>query len=174
MKRLRLGSGEAAVAQLVEHLVVTQVVPGSSPGGGVDSVLRPVGLRPMSGERSGPSREKRRRYALAGQRRHPAEFCPPIRYGQSRARISAWLERSAHNRLVLGSNPSGPISRGSTVNVGDRKPRSERRTGGVFLGFAEERGGNMQGTDRQKASLRSLTVLNICFRKALVFRSRCR
>lgn len=28
-----------------------------------------------------------------------------------RARISVWLERAAHNRFVLGSNPSGPIQR---------------------------------------------------------------
>ncbi len=32
----------------------------------------------------------------------------------SRARISVWLERAAHNRFVLGSNPSGPIFRRRT------------------------------------------------------------
>ncbi len=112
IKELHLwGDAEkAAVAQLVEHLVVTQVVPGSSPGGGAfpDSVR---------------VEETRSRLQPGTLKRWPR-----LRIGE-RALSSVWLERSAHNRVVVGSNPTGPICRERREHQEDPDRRSVRPRG---------------------------------------------
>ena len=86
----------AVVAQMVEHLAVNEVVPGSSPGDGVFS--------------------RNNRRGVVDQFENSTVSYRGSRYHFGRALSLVWLERRAHNSVVIGSNPIGPIFAANNVS----------------------------------------------------------
>ena len=93
---------------MVEHLAVNEVVPGSSPGDGVFSRNDTQGASaPSSVTRASTQHDP---VGCGGPQRRNSTLSYGVGKNQAvRALSLVWLERRAHNSVVAGSNPAGPI-----------------------------------------------------------------